>query len=112
MKFQVIPNTPGTGSDSEIVAKIYTTSQSSVDATVDFSDPELMGAAYYQDNTGGGGMVDVIIFDKEVFNQDVYITYSKGTGSQACNYYIEMEVMELSDMAAEYTTIKDIRSNS
>ena len=110
VKFQILPNTPGTGSDSEIVAKIFKSTQASIDATVNFTDSDLLAASYYQDNTGGGGMVNVIIFDNEIFNQDIYITYSKVTGSQSTNYYIELEVIPLDDAGAQYTTLKDMRS--
>jgi len=91
IKFQIIPNTPGTGSDSELVTKIYKVSQSSVTNTVDFSESALLAVAYYQDNTGGGGMVDKIIFDNTLFSRNIFVTFAVVGGSQSSNYYIEIE---------------------
>ncbi len=108
-KFQIMPNTPGTGSDSELVVKIFKSTQASINATVNFTDSDLLAANYYQDNTGGGGMVSVIIFDNEIFNQDIFITYSKVTGSQSANYYIELEVIPLASAEAAITTVKAMR---
>jgi len=31
-------------------------------------------------------------------------------GSKSGNYYLELEVMDLSEMGAEYTTLKDLRA--
>jgi len=90
-KFQIIPNTPGTATDSEMVAKVYREEQSSITNTIDFNEIDLLGAAYYQDNTGGGGMVDKIIFDNTIFSRNIFVTYAVVGGSATCNYYIELE---------------------
>jgi hypothetical protein len=70
----------------------------------------LLAAAYLQDDAGQAYTVgQVVIFDSEIFNQDVFITHEDTTGSQPCNYYIELEVIPLDDAGAEYTTLKDMR---
>jgi len=51
-----------------------------------------------------------VIFDREIFNQDIYITQSEQSGSQSLNYYLELEVIPLDDAGAEYTTLKDMRA--
>ena len=111
-KFQVI------GQDAsesyEAVTKIYTTLQSTIDDSIDFTVSDLLAVAMYQQNiTGQDYPLDQIaIFDGEIINQDIYITYVTGTGSGDMNYYIELEVIPLTEQAAEYTTIKDLRAKA
>jgi len=112
VKLEIMTNNPGT-QDFESVIKIYKDEQSSVSAAVDFTDSTLLAAAaasgdaasnFYPTHT-------TIIFDSEVFNQDIYITHvSLLSPNPACNYYIELEVIPLDDAGAEYTTLKDMRS--
>jgi len=95
----------------EHTVKIYKTKQTSIDNTVDFTDSDLLAVDYIQ---GGAGVTawsgsSVIIFDNEVFNQDIYITQEDTHGSSPCNYYLELEVIPLDDAGAEYTTLKDMR---
>ena len=92
------------------MAKIFLTSQSSITNTVDFSESDLLGVALFIHNDNYSNTQTHIIFDTEVFNQDIYISYASDAGSNPCNYYIELEVISLTDMGAEYTTLKDIRS--
>ena len=51
----------------------------------------------------------VIIFDREIFNQDIYISSYDDHGDVNVNYYLELEVIPLDDAGAEYTTLKDMR---
>jgi len=52
-----------------------------------------------------------IIFDKEIFNQDIYITHTEAAGSAlACNYYIELEQVKLDLSENTVATLKDIRN--
>ena len=109
VKLQVISTAPGVV-NTEAVVKIYKVQQSSVDSLVDFSDSTLLGVAYYEDDNSYAYTSEaLIIFDHEIFNQDIYIT-SNDIGSVVMNYYLELEVVPLSDQGAEYTTLKDIRS--
>ena len=113
VKFQIFPNNPGTQS-GEYVMKTYKVEQTTVDNVVDFSDQTLLAASYYTDqnapSTTPGEIVTV--FDQEVFNQDIYITYVDTDGSESTNYYLELEIIPLTDQGAEYTTMKDIRTQS
>ena len=113
VKFQIFPNNPGTQS-GEYVMKTYKVEQTAVDNVIDFSDQTLLAASYYTDqnapSTTPGEIVTV--FDQEVFNQDIYITYIDTDGSESTNYYLELEIIPLTDQGAEYTTMKDIRTQS
>ena len=108
-KFQVIGDLPGV-QGMEHVVKIYKVKQTTIDATVDFSDSNLLAVAYIQDhdNVAYPSSMD-IIFDQEIFNQDVYVNQVDVDTSRACNYYLELEVIPLDDAGAEYTTLKDMR---
>jgi len=57
-----------------------------------------------------GPLAAHVIFDNQIFNQDIYITHTDTTGSRNINYYIELEVIPLDDAGAEYTTVKDLRT--
>ena len=116
VKFQIIPTTPG-AVDVEYVVKIYKVSQTpatmpGVTATIDFSDNTLLGAAFISDaNSIAYTGYETIIFDSEIFNQDIYVTLSQVSGSGvACNYYIELEQVKLDLGANTVATLKDIRN--
>ena len=110
VKFQTLPNTPGTV-NVEAVLKIYKQQQTSINGTVDFSDGRLLAACNFtqQGNPQYTGFT-AVIFDGEIVNQDIYITSVDVDSATAMNYYIELEVISLTDQGAEYTTLKDIRS--
>jgi len=109
IKFQLMPIQPGITS-AEHVAKIYTEQQSSVDETVNFTDSQLLAAAYYQSESSSYSDWTTIIFDNQIFNQDIYITHADSRENNVpVNYYIELEVIPLDDAGAEYTTLKDLR---
>ena len=114
LKFKIMPERP-TNQKSENVVKIYNKLQSTIDAGITFTDSDLLAAAYLENNDSADfiGVPSVIIFDNEIFNQDIFITHDDGGGdARSCNYYIELEVIALSDHGAEFTTLKDIRSNA
>jgi len=99
----------------ELMAKIYKISgQTASIFTVDFSDSNLLGMAYYQDNNASTSTSSIVtIFDNEIFNQDIFIVASEGSGSSdPINYYIELEVINLSDNQAAVSTLMDIRSSA
>jgi len=112
VKFHVFPADPG-NQHYEAILKIYKISQTTITSTVDFSDQTLIGAAFYQDAEGQAyPSSDVIVFDNEVFNQDIYITYkatSESTGTPM-NYYIELEQMPLDLNESTVATLQSIRN--
>ena len=113
MRFDVINKTPG-GVSPEIVAKIYSVSKAgAVTASIDFNDPELLGVNYYTSYATGGANPAYVIFDKDVFNQDIYITTADASGAtDETNFYLELEAIKLNMNEATYVTLKDIRNYS
>ena len=111
VKFAIMPEKPG-GDTIEAVVKIYTVEPSAVDAVVDFSSNTLLAAAYFADSAGSqNGFETAIIFDNMTFNQDIYVTNKDANGSKPVNYYLELEVIKLSEDQAMVATLKDIRNN-
>ena len=104
-----------TGSDQCSTVKIWKTEQTSVSTsgtTIDFTKEDLLASALaVWDNSQPALSGKSIIFDNEIFNQDIYVTNTDAcSDNTSTNYYIELEVIPLSDMGAEYTTLKDIRT--
>ena len=112
VKFQTIPKSPGT-TGIEAITKIYKVEQGTPDVTVNFDDPTLLGVSYYQDdaNVAYPSSQD-IIFDNDIFNQDIYITMKQGTGSHQMNWYLELESIRLNPNSQAVITLKDIRTNT
>jgi len=111
VKFQVIGTAPGSAS-YETVLKIYKVAQTTNVASINFADNTLLAvAAYAHSSSGGEGVVsDVVIFDQEIFNQDIYVT-AKATGSaNDMNYYLELEQVKLDLGENTVATLKDIRN--
>jgi len=113
IKFQVITQNP-TSVASESIYKITKTSVAAASRTaeIDFTDSDLLAVAFYTANTSPTNPhVEDIIFDNEIFNQDIYISYKDNYGStEPGNYYLELEVIPLDDKGAEYTSVKDLRT--
>ena len=115
VKFQIMPGNP-TNDNLEASVKIYKIPQSSASHTIDFTDPTLLAAAYIENHDGASsGFADftnAVIFDNEIFNQDLYVTMAAGTGSgtDGINYYIELETMTLDLSENTVATLKDIRN--
>jgi hypothetical protein len=112
IKFQIIGIDPAT-SGQESTVKIFKIKQTSVTGAMDFSDGNLLAAAFLSghDVTPNYPEDVAVIFDQEVFNQDIYITHFEANADIACNYYLELEVMNLSDNQAAVSTLRDIRLN-
>jgi len=109
VKFQTMPATPG-DSSAVNVTKIFKSSQSTIVGTVNFTDSDLLGAAINSIPTNFDFGLDVtVMFDQELFNQDIYISQKDVKTGESINYYLELEVIPLDDAGAEYTTLKDLR---
>jgi len=112
VKFQIIGQEPGEAA-MEHTMKIYKVKQTTIDNTTDFSDQTLLGVAYIQDDAGAHYPASVdVIFDREIFNQDIYITHVDTNGALPCNYYIELEQMSLALDESTVATLKDIRNTA
>ena len=111
--FRGIPENVGTVT-CEGIFQIFTTERSSVPtsgATVDFTDPTLLGVCVARTTTDVGtyGSDDFVVFDDIKFNQDIFITYTDNQDSNPSNYYIELEQVKLSKDEATVATLKDMR---
>jgi len=113
-KFQIMTEEPYGGGSGEHIVQIWKAEQTTIDANVNFTDGNLLGAAITNNSTSGYnyGSLSTIIFDNEIFNQDIFITHHDNQAGQSCNYYFELEAIPLTDQGAEYTTLKDIRTQS
>lgn len=113
VKFQIMIDnyTSNRGSFVQLY-KVKQTTVSTGEPTINFEDGNLLGIAmqiYQAANLALSGQVN--IFEQEVFNQDVYITHTERSGGGGCNYYLELEVIKLSDNEAQVSTLMDIRSS-
>jgi len=110
-KFQLMAIDPNENIENAV--KIYKDLQSSVSNDVDFSDNRLLGAGMIWSSTNQALIHEnFIIFDNEIFNQDIYITNSSTVDAASINYYLELEVIKLDESQAMVATLKDIRNNS
>ena len=111
-KLEMISANPAT-IVQESVIKIFKVDGKTINETIDFSDNTLLGAAYYENHsnsTNYGGTV--VVFDNEIFNQDIFIMGIDGSGgARSINYYMELEQMSLASDEATVATLKDIRNN-
>jgi len=96
--FNVITENPG-DTAYEHVLQIYSVKPSSPTSQVNFDDDTLLAVAFTKGDEltyRSAGTTDVV-FDKEVLNQDIYITQVDTKGSLSCNYYIELEEFKMKD---------------
>jgi len=100
VKFQLFMAEPGQA-DIESTVKIYKVSQTTINNAVDFSDNTLLGVSHISVYTSSGARTwESVIFDREIFNQDIYVTHEENSGSAPSNYYIELEEVTMSDAEA------------
>jgi len=114
VKFEIIDAAPGT-LNTENVVKIYKASQSTIDGVVDFTDSGLLGVAFWVFNASNPAYstTQAVIFDNEIFNQDIYISQKEvSANANKCNYYIELEQFTLASDEATVATLRDIRTES
>jgi len=110
VKFELMGNEPGAKS-LEGSCKIYKVFQTAVDNVVDFNDNTLLAAGeYHKEQNTAYPLSNSVIFDNEIFNQDIYITWKDNTADEKVNYYIELEQMNLDLNESTVATLKDIRN--
>ena len=112
-KFQVISTTPGAAS-VEAVVKVYKRKQSTstIDGTINFTDGDLIAVAYYTDQANHAYLETVIgpiIFDQEIFNQDIYVTSVDVDSSTSMNYYLELEQVSLNENQTTMATLQSLK---
>jgi len=111
VKFRIMGFEPG-GDNYESIVKVYTILQTTATASIDFSDNTMAAAGFFTGDTTQQTMKeDSIVFDNQIFNQDIYITYNDLQGTDAkINYYIELELVKLDLNENTMATLKDIRN--
>ena len=101
VKFQVIPETPASNINESTV-KIYREEQSSATATIDFTETDLLGAAFYRGTAVPSQAISptTIVFDLVLFSRNIWVTHedSESVGVNM-NYYIELEEVPVSASA-------------
>ena len=114
VKFEIISATPVTSGASEHVVQIWKIEQAAPSTTtvdIDFSNNVLLAAATW---SGSDNPIyqnsQQVVFDNEIFNQDIYITHTNTDGDDAVNYYIELEQINLALDENTVATLKDIRN--
>jgi len=91
VKLAIIPNDPG-GTNPESVVMVWREKQTNVVDTVDFTNTDLLGVAYWSAPAVGAVVIDTeVIFDNILFSRNIYITHKDHNASVDCNYYIEIE---------------------
>ena len=110
VKFEIILPSPGQVT-SEVVAKIWKIKQTVINTLVDFSDQTLLGVAFFTQSSDSWNTYDTVIFDQEIFNQDIYITVDDSQNDSGANYYLELEAFNLNDNENTTATLKDLRNN-
>jgi hypothetical protein len=102
---------PGSA-DVESCVKIFKESQDAPPTNlINFADTTLLAAGYTMDSgsVANTRLPSTVIFDTELFNQDIFITNFAASGSASCNYYIELEQIKLTVNQAELLIVKDLR---
>ena len=111
VKFHVLAERP-LNLNNECVVAIWKVSGKTPSMDVDFSDNTLLGVGLWsnRDDSTYYPNEENIIFDNEIFNQDIYISFKSDIANRNCNYYIELEQVKLSLDENTVATLKDIRN--
>ena len=108
-KFQIIG--PDSNENIESTVKVYKIKQTTIDDKIDFSDNTLLAAATFSGTTSSANTAaQVVVFDNEIFNQDIYVTLKGESYTSNMNYYIELEQIKLDLTENTVATLKDIRN--
>jgi hypothetical protein len=115
VSLEIIQQSPGTaGQDNEGLVQVFKVKQSSIPATIDFSDGNLLAMGFYAGNPAADQNPNdmIVVFDNEVFNQDIFICYKdiRGVGDKM-NYMLKLETFTMTDNATAVSTLRDIRLN-
>jgi len=112
VKFELMANDPS-GDNAENVIEIWKVKQNMATLTdkIDFTQTTLLAAGYVENHAGEDSPMSIsIMFDNEVFNQDIYVTNVAGLGSTGVNYYIELEQISLTEDQALVAIVKNLRN--
>jgi len=116
-KFQVMPFDIDGSSSHECSVCIWKVKQATVSNDVDFTQGSLLASAYYVRSLNPSAPYvaliseQSVVFDNEVFNQDIFVSYQSGQSGQKINYYIELEQLKLSDTEQAMAILKSMRTS-
>jgi len=112
-KFEMISVSPGTA-NVEMVGKITKVKDPNIGAEVKFTNSNLLAVNYFRDGTTNERpYTQTIIFDNEKFNQDIFVNITDAGGATIeCNYFIELETINLSELESTMLTLKSLRDIS
>tara|TARA_Y100000310_G_C20083661_1_gene535026 strand:- start:1 stop:432 length:432 start_codon:yes stop_codon:yes gene_type:complete len=112
VKFLIMPY-DHQNEDYESLVKIYKVAPAAIDRFVNFSDQTLLAAGQWGSSSSNNVYPDdmTVIFDGEIFNQDIYITNEDQKTNTGMNYYIELEQIKLDLNENTVATLKDIRNS-
>jgi hypothetical protein len=116
-KFDIMPVNPF-NDDYEALIQIFKVDkdiplkQGTLERITDFSDNTLVAAGMYSSRASAESYPEdkFVIFDNEIFNQDIYIKYVDTKTTDGFNYYIELEQIKLDLNENTVATLKDIRN--
>ena len=105
---------PTTDDNIESTMKVYSTAQTTASSSIDFSDQELLAAAFYtQATTSTSYPEDMIVyFDNVTFNQDIYVTLKGHNYTADLNYMIKLEQVKLDINSNPVAPLKDMRNTA
>ena len=111
VKFELMPEEMG-GTSNEHTVQVFKIPQTTASAKIDFSDNTLVAAATVNNSTNAttGPPMVTVIFDNEIFNQDIFVTHIDNANANPVNYYIELEQVKLALDENTVATLKDIRN--
>ena len=107
VKFQGLEASANTNTESTM--KIHKIKQTSIVDEIDFTDGDLLAAMVIIGVTSGAPEHQIVIFDSEIFNQDIYISVKGADYSASVNYYIELEQVKLNENESTMATLQSIR---
>ena len=110
VKFQIFPQNFNTTDEYNV--KIFKIPQTANTSTFDFSDNTLLAGAYFENSSSvgaEGSFEGTVVFDNEIFNQDIYVS-AKSQSGNSVNYYLELEQFKLDLNENTVATLKDIRN--
>jgi len=111
VKFDIFPVDPFKD-DYESIVQVFKIPQTATSDEVDFSNNTLLAAAMHSSRGSAESYPEdkFVVFDNEIFNQDIFVTYKDQKTNSGCNYYIELETIKLALDENTVATLKDIRN--
>jgi len=109
-KFSMLPGSPDTNTESTV--KIYRERQTSLVATIDLSEDELLAAGIFTQKDDSSNSVEhYVIFDNALFVRNIYISTVGVSYAASINYYIELEEVKVSAVGMAQLAVAAARRN-